>query len=363
MQQEAYVAIKVNTGDSSSNEADVLDTITNSSLADHPGRAMIPILRDQFELQGPNGCHRCYVTSPAQSSIAEASLFRLFAIKTTRALVAQLILAVAYTHAQGFVHGDIHLGNALIRLPSSLDQLSVEQLYAKFDRPFIEPIIHHDKGPLPPGVPSHATIPVWLGKTANEIPLTEAHLILSDFGEAFSPLDPHQQRLGHQCRAPVPVLPPEAYFEPEKPISFPVDIWTLACAIWSILGSRALFDGTLATHDDIVQQQVDILGKLPPKWWNRWEARYKYFDETSQPKKDRYVYPSLENRFEKHIQVPRREDGMGEFDREEMAALLAMIRPMLAYRPDERATIETVLNSKWMAVWGLPEFEKVPRVR
>ncbi|KAM5480164.1 hypothetical protein MaudMau93_007627 [Microsporum audouinii] len=355
IQQAAYVAVKVCTGDSSPHEANMLYALSDSPQTNHPGRAMIPTILDQFGLQGPNGYHRCYVSSPAQSSIADATLFRLFQIETARSLVAQLVLAIAYTHTQGYVHGDIHLGNALLRLPSNLDQLSIDRLYEKFDKPVTEPIIRHDREPLPPGVPPLATIPVWLGKPANEISLSEAHLILSDFGEAFSS---NQQRLGSQCRAPTPFLPPEAYFEPEKRISFPIDIWTLACAIWSILGSRALFDSTLATHDDISQQQIDILGELPHKWWNKWEARYKYFDERGKPKKDRYVFPGLEDRFEKHIQEPRREDSMGEFDREETAALLVMFRSMLSFRPEERATIETVLGSDWMVNWGLPEFEK-----
>lgn len=211
----------------------------------------------------------------------------------------------------------------------------------------------------PAAVPSHGILPVWLGKKANEIPLAEAHLILDDFGEAFSP-SASQIKRGGECCAPLPVLPPEARFEPEKPISFPVDIWTLACAIWSILGPRPLFDGTLATHDDISAQQIDILGPLPSEWWNKWEARHEYFDEKIEPKESRFVRPPLEDRFEDDIQARRRRDGMGEYDREEKAAILAMLRPMLAFRPEERASAAAVLGSEWMVKWGLPQFEKVP---
>ncbi|EFR04265.1 CMGC/SRPK protein kinase [Nannizzia gypsea CBS 118893] len=271
-QQAAYVAVKVSAADSTPRDADVLRTIAaSSSYLDHPGRTMIPTVKDQFELQGPNGCHRCYVMTPARCSLSEATLFRLFTIETARSLVAQLVLAVAYTHNQGFVHGSIHLGNALLRLPSSLNQLSVEQLYEKFGTPYVEPIVRHDKDPLPAGVPPHATLPVWLGKWANEIRPTEARLILGDFGEAFFlPLEACQQRLGEQCRSPTAFLPPEAHFEPEKTISFPSDIWTLACAIWSILGFSDLFESMLATSDDISKQQIDILGELPHEWRTAW---------------------------------------------------------------------------------------------
>lgn len=104
-QREAYVAIKINTGDSPRCEADIIRAIADSSVADDRGRTMMPIVQDQFDIEGPNGSHSCFVTFPAQSSVATARFSRVFKIETARALVAQLILAIAYIHAQGFVHG------------------------------------------------------------------------------------------------------------------------------------------------------------------------------------------------------------------------------------------------------------------
>ncbi|KAB8270304.1 kinase-like protein [Aspergillus minisclerotigenes] len=307
-QQAVYVAVKISTGDSSPHEADILCAIANSPEVDDPGRSMIPIIQDRFEIQGPNGCHKCYLTPPAQSS-------------TARALVAELVLAVAYIHAQGIVHGDIHLGNALIRLPTSFDRLSVEQLYQKFGEPYTEAVMRLDGQPLPAGTPARGTVPVWLGKKANEVTLAEAHLLLSDFGEAFSPTDSQQKRRGDH--------------------------------------SRPLFDATLATHDDISSQQVDILGPLPLESWDSWEVRHEYFEERGEPKKDRFIFPSLEHCFEKEIHAPRDKIGMGGFDRDEMVAILTMLRSMLAFKPEERATAKAVLGSDWMVTWGLPEFEKI----
>lgn len=50
---------------------------------------------------------------------------------------------------------------------------------------------------------------------------------------------------------------------------------------------------------------------------------------------------------------------MGGFDRDEMVAILSMLRSMLAFKPEERATAKAVLGSDWMVTWGLPEFEKI----
>ncbi|GLA70063.1 hypothetical protein AtubIFM55763_010965 [Aspergillus tubingensis] len=219
---------------------------------------------------------------------------------------------------------NIHLGNILIHLPTSLDKLSVQEFYEQF------------------------------GKRAFEIPPDEAQLLLSDFGESFSPSDTEQRRRGQDCPSPLPVIPPEAYFEPDKPLTFPSDIWRLACAMYSIFGLRWLFDTTLTTRHDIASQQVDVIGEIPPEWWNTWEKRHEYFEEIGRPEKDRFVYPYLEQSFEKDVQAARQRDNMSSFAKEEQVVILSMLRSMLAMKPKKRATATDVLSSDWMVTWGLP---------
>lgn len=57
--------------------------------------------------------------------------------------------------------------------------------------------------------------------------LAEARILLSDFGEAF----PYPKELKYTSRTPLVIRPPEARFEPENPLSFQSDIWSLACTI------------------------------------------------------------------------------------------------------------------------------------
>lgn len=106
-QQETYVAVKISTANAPAREAAVLRALADysSEVEIMTGRDMVPIVQDQFELQSPNGFHRCYVTSPAQGSVATAKFCDLFTVETARVLVAQLVLAVAYIHSRGFVHG------------------------------------------------------------------------------------------------------------------------------------------------------------------------------------------------------------------------------------------------------------------
>ena len=56
------------------------------------------------------------------------------------------------------------MGNILLRLPSTLDQLSEQQLYDQFYPPDPEPVSRADGKPLALGVPSHGLLSslAWL---------------------------------------------------------------------------------------------------------------------------------------------------------------------------------------------------------
>lgn len=106
-QSNTYVAVKVGTADSNDREVDVLNYL-NSSLFDHPGRTMIPSIKDRFVLHGPNGTHPFYVTTLAMCSVSsakEGSYKRIFQATTARSLIVQLLLAVEYIHSKGVVYG------------------------------------------------------------------------------------------------------------------------------------------------------------------------------------------------------------------------------------------------------------------
>ncbi|ODM16932.1 hypothetical protein SI65_07897 [Aspergillus cristatus] len=163
----------------------------------------------------------------------------------------------------------------------------------------------------------------------------------SDFGEAFSP----SHELKYESHTPLAIRPPEARFEPTKPLSFSSDIWSLACTIWTIIAQRPLFKNFLATQDDMTHEHVDALGILPPEWWEKWEARQRRFTEDGTPI-NRNPFRSWANRFEDSIQEPRRECGMPPIDQVEQDAISAMLRSMLSFRPEHRPTAKQVLESE-----------------
>lgn len=216
--------------------------------------------------------------------------------------------------------------------------------------------MRRDGNPLLPNAPAKAVTPLYLGEDAGKLSLSDVRVLLSDFGEAFTPTS--EVRRGKDCHTPLAMRPPEARFEPEAPLSYSADIWSLATAIWDIIGMKAIFNGEFATADDVVSQQVDVLGPMPSKWRERWEERSRFFDDNDHPKDGRYVWPPIEEAFEEGIQKYRRKLRVGEFDKEEAAAILDLMRRMLTFLPEERPSIEEVLKSEWMVKWALPDFEK-----
>lgn len=115
--------------------------------------------------------------------------------------------------------------------------------------------------------------------------MSDAHnILLSDFGEAFDSAS--IIRKGKECNTPLGVRPPEARFEPDSPLSSSADIWSLAIAIWEIIGMKSMFSLDYVSPDEMVSQHIDTLGPMPVGWWEAWEGRDKFFHEDGTPKDD-----------------------------------------------------------------------------
>lgn len=265
--------------------------------------------------------------------------------------VSQTLFKV-YTVAENII--DLHTGNVLIRLPEDMDALSPEQLYAKCGQPHHEPVERLDSGPLPNGVPTHAVVPIWLGKGSEDISLSEARIVVIDYGESFIPAT----TMRDYSNAPDLLVPPETRFAPQESLSFPADIWTLGCTIWEIMGQRPLFEGFHPSADWVIKENVDSLGKLPLDWWLKWKSRTRWFNEDGTRHSGALSRP-LERRFNDAIQKPRQESQMDEVEEAERAALFAMLRAMLAFEPGRRPTANEVMEYEWIQKWALPEVSRM----
>ncbi|RAK95376.1 kinase domain-containing protein [Aspergillus ibericus CBS 121593] len=353
---ERYVAVKVGIANSLSHETKTLRVLSAPGASSfHPGFLSIPSPLDEFELTGPNGTHPCYTMTPARCNLREVSYSRLFPLDVARALSGGLVLAIAYIHSKGYIHGDIHLRNILVKLPSSFDSLSIEKFYEEYGEPEIYPVKQRNGDPLPPNVPPKAVSPLYLGINAGEFTLRDTQILLGDFGEAFSPT--LQCRRGQDCHTPFPMRPPEARFEPQTPLSYSADIWSLAVAIWEILGMKAIFSME-SPEEEVIAQQIHVLGPMPGSWFSQWEERGDFFEDDGRPVEGQEIWPAMEQAFEEGVRKYRQKKRMADFDDEETAAILALMRRMLKFRPEERLTIDEVMQSEWMVKWALPEYER-----
>lgn len=203
-----YVALKICRADSFPHETDTQSQLSKSLKLTDIDRRTIPSILDQFSIQGPNGKHPCLVTSPARMSLSEAkneSWISIFQIDVARALAAQLATVIRYMHSEGFVHGDLHRGNILLQSQSKFDALSTKELYELYGEPEIEPVNRLDGQALLPGVPEYGVVPIWLGASSEKITLREARIILTDFGQSFSPT--REKRF--ESYAPLSIRPPK----------------------------------------------------------------------------------------------------------------------------------------------------------
>lgn len=369
------VAIKICTADSSgaSQERAVLGHLRQLRMdcQDEPV-AVITALLDDFHLDGPNGRHDCIVTKLTRMNIQDtretSRCCGLLHVRVARAVIAQLVHAVAFCHENGIVHGDIYLNNIMFHFPPSTDvnALSQEAFYERFGQPVTMPVKRLDGAPLGPGVPEQVVGAVWLGCASKKVTLADCAISLADFGAAnmVSPPRPTSSS-SRECHTPQRLRPPEARFAPSDlgPAS---DVWTLACTVFEIAGSAPLFFGSFFLTEDLVTGDwVDALGRLPDGWWARWGARAGSFSDDGErlDRGDDDVRGSIEHRFERRSQEPRREEGMDEWAAEETAALLGMLKAMLKYKPAERISLAEVLESEWMVRWGTPASKEMKRAR
>ncbi|OAA34111.1 protein kinase domain-containing protein [Metarhizium rileyi] len=354
-----FVAAKVGVAGSLPNESKVLRALGSPPSDVCPDA--IPQILNEFTINGPNGSHPCYITHPALCNLRQSSFSRLFRIDVARALAYELTLAVAFVHSRGFVHGDIHLRNVLLRARPDFHNLSLKKFRELYGEPVSCPIQRVDGLPLSPGIPNRAIVPLDMSINARELTLSEAHLLLNDFGEAFAPAE--ERRLGKNCHTPIDFRPPEALFEPDKPLSFSADVWTLATAIWDILGMQSLFSSAFYSDTKVICQVVDTLGPLPAEWYQNWAEQGEFFDDEGLPLEKRYVWPRLSQAFEDRVLKFRREEEMGIFSQEESMAILDMMGQMLRLKPDNRATIEQILKSDWMVKWARVDYETAQRYK
>lgn len=203
-----------------------------------------------------------------------------------------------------------------------------------------------ERGPNGPEVPKYCVPPVMIFQSSEEI--VDSRIIISDFGEAF-----FQAKEPTELHTPILLCPPETFFHGRLGPS--IDVWTLGCTLYEILGERPLFEGFMPDQDHVLAEMISTLGHLPKHWWDQWQQKTDFFEEDGSWKKETHRAHAP---YSRPLTERLRAMGRGadpdrcEFGPDEMTSLENLLRAMLTYEPSDRITADAAVASKWMEEWG-----------
>ncbi|GLB39473.1 putative protein kinase [Lyophyllum shimeji] len=345
-QEMRFVALKIIIAAASgeSRETQILRHLSAGNPA-HPGRRYVTILLDSFEIQGPNGSHRCLVTEVAGSSVGtvryEADGNKL-PVPVARKIASQFLQGLQYLHSCGVVHGDFHLGNVLLGIPD-FDSWPVDKVYEHFGKPRKRPVTRVDGAPLTAAAPSYAVRPPNPLRLAKLFLNENYDIKISDFGESFLFTD-RTTPPPASLNTPIALAAPEIIFNDSPGPK--ADVWALACTIFEVLGDHSLIESFFAERDEVLVEMVRAFGKLPERWWKQWENRSTFFEEdgTFKPDSgDQTGEPRTVDLRERLGQIRRYDaDGQTELSGD-LEALEVVLGEMLRYEPGERISVEDVV--------------------
>ena len=237
---------------------------------------------------------------------------------------------------------DLHVGNILLRIPG-IEQISYQDLQKYLGEPYKRPLSVRD------GIPVTSTPhePKYVVPSPDRLELLRlclsspgtVHVKICDFGEAFLwDVKPAITQLNTPCV----YAAPEIIFNDH--VSPAVDVWALAVLIHIVLsGGYLLFNSYHGIKQEVLREMVLTLGKLPDRWWTKWEDRSQYFDENGMFTGDRSKLPEVSGKFLK--MPPDRMEGkeLEEFER--------VIRMMVSYEAVDRISVAEVVRltpESWM---------------
>ncbi|KAF9463673.1 kinase-like domain-containing protein [Collybia nuda] len=300
---------------------------------------------DDFKVEGPNGTHQCIVTEVLGPGL-NADPDELydegqFPIGVAKTMILQVARGVAYLHGCGVVHGDLHAGNILFRIPT-VEQMSYQDLAVYLGEPYERPLTRRDRKPVI-STPHQPKYVVPSSEMLDLLPLCldsqeSIQLKICDFGKAFLCGDkPQKIQLNTLAVYAAPEITFRDYVSPAT------DVWALAILIRIILrGGFPFFFSYYEMKKEVLREMVATLGKLPDKWWTKWEDRSEYFDENGMFIVDKKISPAASRNF---LSIPS-----NWMDEEELNELEIIVRKMVPYELTDRISATEVvrlLSESW----------------
>jgi serine/threonine-protein kinase SRPK3 len=224
-----------------------------------------------------------------------------------------------------------------------IEQISHQDLQKYLGEPYKKPLKRQDGEPVTPTPhePKYVVMtPEWLELLQLCLSSPEAvHIKICDFGEAF--LWDDKPVITH-LNTPCVYAAPEIIFHGH--ISPAVDVWALAVLIHMVLsGGGLLFNSYHGIQKVVLREMVLTLGKLPDRWWTKWEDRSEYFDKNGTFIGDRKRLTPVSGKL---LKIPS-----DRMEGEELKELESVIRMMVTYGIVDRISAAEVVRltpESWM---------------
>ncbi len=339
--ESQYVAIKIGVYwmlKEQGRELCILQRIKDHFIPSHPGSHHVLELKDALRHQGPRGTHACLVSEPLGRRLVDALLEfepkRHAPYPFTRKVAIQTLQALDYLHQLDIMHGDIHLGNLVLRLTHNINTDSEANIRAK-----------NEKGNEleRAGEEFHLDDQTVMSDTEP----SNASIVLIDLGAAITPADSPNFNYAY----------PLAYRAPEVVVgaaaNLKADIWALGCAIYRIVSGQVLYPiegwgGPEATAIEQLYCFIEMLGPMAES------VRALWADADSHVAADgTLLRPFPEDERELPLDESIRDVRPGGMGDDELEAFVEFMGLMMRFDPAERKSTSEILRHRWVTDFGM----------
>lgn len=298
------------------NEVAVSQYLKPIDPGNHPGKNLLRLAIDDFQIQGPHGMHQCLLFTPLGLSFTK---FRnMFPEKgITPLLLRQTLVLVAlgldFLHQAGVVHTDISPNNLLLGVPED------SPLFSEIEKAELE---------IPSARKMLEDRTIY---RSHAMPITNGVMMICDFGAA---------KIGDKHTGDVM---PAIYRAPEIILGLEwdakIDIWSFGVMIWDLFEGSSLFcamkDGNLNDEQHLAEM-VSLMGPPPKSLLERSEMSRRYWNAEG-------VWIAATP-----IPCQTLEAREKRLDGREREKLLALARKILRWLPEERPTAEELYEDEFL---------------
>ncbi|KAK3987686.1 Serine/threonine-protein kinase, partial [Cladorrhinum sp. PSN332] len=310
------------------NELGIYNRMAKVARRGHPGRIAVRQLLDCFDVEGPDGQHRCLVHLPLWDSVL--TLLHRNPVRKLPPGILATILKYLF-HALDFLHTECHVAHTDIKADNIMHGIGTKDtMFTTLEQDELQnpsPRKELDDGRF-----------IYLTR---ELPLPQIleNPVLCDFGSAV-PLDD-----GREHREDIQ---PDVYRAPEVILEAPwttsVDIWNVGCMIWHIFEGEHLFSGHDPEHAAYrsrahLAEMVALLGPPPPSLLARGNRSGEFFNSSTGEFCAPIPMPASRALEDRETTL------RGQEDRE---AFLRLMRKMLQWEPEKRSSAKELLEDEWI---------------